>query len=123
MNEIKIYAFADEADYKIDGQIQAMKRNGLDGLEIRGVDGQNISDISTEKAKEVKLKLDNAGLITWSIGSPIGKININDDFSAHKEIFKHTLEIANILGSKNMRIFSFYMPENEEISKYKNQVI
>jgi len=124
MKDIKIYAFADEADSNIDGQIEAMKRNGLDGLEIRGVDGQNISDISNEKAKEVKLKLDNAGLITWSIGSPIGKININDDFSAHKEKFKHTLEIAKILNSDNMRIFSFYMPENEEPAKYnKNQVI
>lgn len=123
MENLKIYAFADEADSNIDGQIEAMKRNGLDGLEIRGVDGQNISDISTEKAKEVKSKLDNAGLITWSIGSPIGKIDINDDFSAHKEKFKHTLEIAKILNSDNMRIFSFYIPGNEERAKYKNQVI
>lgn len=123
MRNFKIYAFADEADSNIDGQISAMKRNGLDGLEIRGVDGTNISDISIEKAKEVRSKLDDSGLITWSIGSPIGKININDDFSAHKEKFKHTLEIAKILNSDNMRIFSFYMPENEKAAKYKNQVI
>ena len=123
MNEIKIYAFADEADYNIDGQILAMKRNGLDGLEIRGVDGTNISDISIEKAKEVKSKLDNAGLITWSIGSPIGKIDINGDFVARKDKFKQTLELSNILNAQNMRIFSFYIPEKEEAKKYKNQVI
>ena len=52
-----IYAFADEADKSIDGQINAMLRNNLKGLEIRGVDGENISDISLEKAKEVKKKL------------------------------------------------------------------
>ena len=75
---IKIYAFADEASAMIDGQILAMKRNGLNGLEMRGVDGTNVSDITPEKAKEVRKKLDDAGLITWSIGSPIGKINIED---------------------------------------------
>ena len=37
-----------------DGQISAMKRNNIDGLEIRGVDGENISDISVSKAKEIK---------------------------------------------------------------------
>ena len=121
---INIYAFADEANPNIDGQIKAMKRNALQGLEVRNVDGVNVSDITLEKAKEVKTKLDANGLITWSIGSPIGKIDIeNDDFKAHLEKLKHTLEIANLLDSKNIRMFSFYMPEGKEISNYKNEVI
>ena len=124
MNEIKIYAFADEASPNIDEQITALKRNGLDGLEIRNVDGANVSDITLEKAKEVKTKLDANGLITWSIGSPIGKIDIEkDDFKAHLEKLKHTLEIADILESKNIRMFSFYMPEGKDASDYKNEVI
>ena len=122
MSEFNIFSFADEADSMIDGQIKAMKRNGLDGLEVRGVDGENISDISLLKAKELKEKLDANGLITWSIGSPIGKISIDGDFPSHIEKFKHTLELANILNAKNMRIFSFYMPEKEVVN-YKNQVI
>lgn len=124
MNDIKIYAFADEASPNIDEQITALKRNGLDGLEIRNVDGVNVSDITLEKAKEVKTKLDANGLITWSIGSPIGKIDIEkDDFKAHLEKLKHTLEIADILESKNIRMFSFYMPEGKDVLDYKNEVI
>ncbi len=123
MRSINIFGFADEADSLIDGQIKTMKRNGLKGLEIRGVDGANISDITFEKAKEVKKKLDDNALVTWSIGSPIGKININDNFSEHLEKFKHTLEISNILDTKNMRIFSFYIPKNEPVENYHNQVI
>ena len=42
---MKIYAFADEASANIDEQIKAMKENKLDGLEIRNVDGVNISGI------------------------------------------------------------------------------
>ena len=121
---INIYAFADEASPNIDGQITALKRNGLNGLEMRNVDGVNVSDITIEKAKEVKRKLQENGLITWSVGSPIGKIDIEkDDFKAHIEKLKHTLEIANILESKNIRMFSFYMPKGKDAADYKNEVI
>ena len=99
-NNLQIYAFADEADSSIDGQILAMKRNGLSGLEIRNVDGTNVSDISISKAREVRKKLEDNGLVVWSIGSPIGKIHIeNDDFNQHLEKFRHTIEIAHELGS------------------------
>lgn len=124
MNKINIYAFADEASPHIDEQITALKRNGLNGLEIRNVDGVNVSDITTEKAKEVKRKLQENGLITWSVGSPIGKIDIEkDDWGTHIDKLKHTLEIASILESKNIRMFSFYIPEGKEAELYKSEVI
>jgi len=117
-----LYAFADEACREIDGQISAMLRNGLNGLEIRGVDGVNISRITGEKAKEVRKKLDDSGLITWSVGSPIGKIQIGDNFQTHLDVFRHTLEMADILGAKNLRLFSFYMPKNEDPGLYRQLV-
>lgn len=124
MKKLNIYAFADEASPNVDEQIVAMKRNGLQGLEIRAVDGQNVSEISAEKAKEVKRKLDDAGLITWSIGSPIGKIDIEkDDYAAHLETLKHTLEIANILDSENLRFFSFYIPHGKDPFDYESEVL
>ncbi len=123
MNDIKIYAFSDEASPKIDGQIEALKRNGLCGMEIRNVDGTNISGISEEKAKEVKAKMDEAGLSVWSIGSPIGKIDICDDFGAHLDKFKRTLEIAKILDAKNIRLFSFFIPEGKDADEYKDAVM
>lgn len=121
---IKIFGFADEASPMIDGQIKAMKRNGLSGLEIRNVDDVNIADITLDKAHEVKAKLDNEGLIVWSIGSPIGKIDIEkDNFSEHLEKLKRTIEIANVLDAHNMRVFSFYIPEGKEPSLFKNEVL
>ena len=121
-NNVKIYAFADEADCMIDGQIIAMKRNNLNGLEIRNVDGENIADISIEKAKEVKKKLDDNQLCVWSLGSPIGKIGIKDDFAPHLDKFKHCLEIANELECENIRLFSFYIPEDDNPEIYKDEV-
>ena len=43
-----------------------------------------------------------------SIGSPIGKVKLEDDFSEHFELFKRVVKIANMLDTKYIRIFSFY---------------
>lgn len=119
---IKLAAFADEADGRISEQIKAMTENGIDYLEIRGVDGQNISDITKEKAKEVRKQLDDAGLAVWSLGSPYGKIGICDDFGAHLDKFRYGLELAEILGAKHIRMFSFYVP-SDDAEHYKDEVM
>ena len=123
MNTIRIYAFADEASGQIDGQIAALRRNRLNGLEIRGVDGQNIADISLSKAWEVRRKLDDAGLSVWSMGSPIGKISIETDaFQAHLDKLRHVLALADRLGAKNVRMFSFYVPDGKK-EEYRGKVM
>ncbi len=124
MQDIRIFAFADEASPQITAQIEAMKRNGLAGLEPRNVDGTNIAEISLDRARELRRQLDDAGLSTWSIGSPIGKIDIEkDDFAAHIEKLKYTLEVANILGAQNLRMFSFFLPKEKDPALFKNEVI
>ena len=124
MKPLRIFAFADEASPQIDGQIAALRRNGLQGLEIRNVDGQNVSDISLEKAREVHKKLTDAGLSVWSIGSPIGKIDIQkDNFERHLQKYLHTLEIARALGAEKLRMFSFYLPKGQDPTPFRQQVI
>lgn len=124
MSNIKIFAFSDEASPNIDGQILALKRNGLDGCELRGTEYGNVSDLSVEQAREIRRKFDNNGLSVWSLGSPIGKIDIiNDDFKAHLDKFKHTLDLSGELGATNIRMFSFYIPNGEKYETYKNEVI
>ena len=46
---MKLCAFADEASENLQGQIAALQRNGINALEIRGVNGKNIKDISYEE--------------------------------------------------------------------------
>jgi len=110
--KFKLAAFADEAADSLDKQISAMVENGIEYLEIRGVDGENISDISEKKAYEIRQRLASSGLSVWSVGSPFGKIGIEDDFAPHLEKFKRGIELAHILGTEHMRIFSFYVPHD-----------
>jgi len=117
MKNIRFCAFADEASPSLDLQIKALQRNSLDLLEIRGVDGKNISNLTPAETKETEKRLSDGGISVWSVGSPIGKCDIHEDFSIETERFKRTLEIAIALGAENMRIFSFYKTVESDINE------
>ena len=112
---MRLCAFADEASTNLDGQIEALKRNNISLLEIRGVDGQNIKEISYEKIKEIKARLDENGISVWSIGSPVGKYNPDENFEGQLEEYKRLCEYAKILGAKRIRMFSFFSKDEGKV--------
>lgn len=116
-------AFADEASAKIDEQIKACKENNIECIELRNCDGKNISNFTVEEAKALKAKLDVNGIKVSSVGSHYGKIKITDDFEPHFEAFKNTVEVAKVLGTKYIRIFSFYFQDGESYEDYKDEVL
>ena len=67
---MKLYAFADEASPTVDGQIAALKRSRLDGLEIRGTDQGNVSAIPESYAREIARKLEDNGLFGDCLNCP-----------------------------------------------------
>ena len=115
---MRFCAFADEASPDLSGQINALKRNGASYIELRGVNGKNVSDLTIDEALEAKKMLDDSEISVFSIGSPIGKIDMKDDFDAHLDKHKHVIELAEIFGAKRIRMFSFYGAEGR-----KNDVI
>ena len=48
MDKLKLSAFADEADASLDGQIKALVENEIPYLEVRGVDGNNVSSLTLD---------------------------------------------------------------------------
>ena len=110
MAQYQLSAFADEASRMLSEQLEAMKSNGISLIEMRGVDGKSVADLTDEEAKEAKRKLDDAGAALSSLGSPYGKYPIEQPFEAHLDAFKRGLEITKILGADRIRMFSFFMP-------------
>ncbi len=115
-------AFADEAGKTLAEQIEALRANGMTLIEPRGLDEGNISDYTPAMARELRARLDDAGIGISAIGSGYGKIRITDDFEPHFEKFRQTVEVANVLGAKRIRMFSFYMPAGEDPAVYKDEV-
>lgn len=122
MANFLLSAFADEGGSTIEEQIDALKANGIDHIEPRGINGVNIADFTSEMAKELKKRLDDAGIGVSSMGSPFGKIEITDDFAPHFEKFKQCVENACILGTSNIRMFSFYFTKGESHAEYRDEV-
>ncbi|MCI8331446.1 MAG: sugar phosphate isomerase/epimerase [Clostridiales bacterium] len=116
-------AFSDEAGVSLQEQIDALTRNGMAGMEIRGVDGKNVSELTEDEARQIRAALEEKGLSVWSVGSPIGKVAIDEPFAPHWETFLHTVKIAGILGAEVIRIFSFYMPKGQPMDIYRLEVM
>ncbi|MCI8590165.1 MAG: sugar phosphate isomerase/epimerase [Clostridiales bacterium] len=118
-----ISAFSDEAGVSLSEQMDALTRNKMAGMEIRGVDGKNVSKLSEKEAENIRAALAAQGLSIWSVGSPIGKVSIEEPFAPHWEAFLHTLAIAKSLGAEVIRIFSFYMPKDKPAETYRLEVM
>ena len=105
---IKLSAFADESDNSLEGQIAGLKRNGISYLEIRNINGKNVMELTDDEAKAIRKRLDEEGIRMWSIGSPIGKKDIDISDEEHAADVRRGCELAKIFGAENIRVFSFY---------------
>ena len=121
MADIKLCAFADEAGDSLAEQIKAMQENGIGLLELRTIDTKNVTKFTNDEVKEYKKQLDDAGIKVWSLGSPIGKVQISADFNIDLDLCKRTVEIADMFGAKSIRMFSFYGTNGEE--QYRDLVM
>ena len=121
--QFQFSAFADESSNAFSGQIDALRRNGFPYLEIRNLDGKNVTELTAAEAKQVAQVLNDNGLKIWSIGSPIGKIAIDGDFDAHMDLYRRTLDLAAEMGAANIRLFSFFMPKDRQPEDYRDLVL
>ncbi len=115
-------AFADEAAIDLPGQIAALKQNGITHIELRLLDGRPHIEKTDDELKAVKAQLDEAGIKVSSIGSPIGKYEIEKDFEPHFAQLRRSVEIAKLMGADKIRIFSFFIKDGK-FAEYKDEVI
>ena len=106
----KISGFADEISGDLQTQIEGLRRLGMHYVEMRGVDGSNLIYHTDEKIREIKSRLDDADILLSACGSPLGKIGVGEPFAPHLEALRRAIDIAHRMGTKNIRMFSFYVP-------------
>jgi sugar phosphate isomerase/epimerase len=123
MKNLILAAFADEYDPDLEKQLEGLKSFGIEYLEIRFVNGKNISALDDTELKNVKALLKQYGIKINSIGSPLGKIRLDEDTEAHMRLTERVCKIANELGARYVRMFSFYPPKGEKIAVHREKVI
>lgn len=120
---LKLAAFADEISPNLDQQIAVCKANHVTHFELRGVDKINVLDFDKPLRQQIKEALRTSGLGVACIGSPIGKVKINESWAAHFDRFKLAAELAEFFEAPLIRIFSYYPPEGDSILKYREEVL
>jgi len=121
---MKLCGFADEIAPELDEQIKFCKANGVTHIELRGVYGKNVLDFDKALRDEVKTKFNANGLAVVSIGSPIGKVKINEPWEKHFDRFKIAVDSAEFFGAPMIRIFSYYpADERDDIHRHREEVI
>ncbi len=123
MSQFKLSAFADEIDMDLTIQMDVLDQHGIKHIEMRGVNGKGLVEYTLHEVKEIKRQIDARGFKLSAVGSPLGKIKITDDFGPQLELFKHTLEVAHIMESPYIRMFSFFIPEGEDPASYREEVM
>ena len=115
--------FVDEIDDDFAVQCRVAADLGLKYAEVRSAWGINILDLDDDQLQRVRELLAEHGLQVSSIGSPIGKIGIDDDFGPHLERMRHAAEVAQFLNAPYVRLFSFFIPEGEDPDSYRDEVL
>ena len=106
-------AFADEISPDPKEQIAVLKSCGVYHIEFRSIYKTNVLALSDQQIKEFKKLIDDEGIKLSAIGSPIGKYPVNEPLEPHLEKFKRAIDLCGVFGTPNIRVFSFYPPDND----------
>jgi sugar phosphate isomerase/epimerase len=115
--------FSDEIADDFDEQCSVAARLGLKYLEVRSAWGTNILDLDAEQLERLRQTLVRHGLQVSSIGSPIGKIFVDEPFAPHLDRMRHAADVARQLGAPYVRIFSFFLRPGANPADHRAEVL
>jgi sugar phosphate isomerase/epimerase len=119
----KLSGFSDEISPDFEAQCALVAELGLSHLELRSAWDTNVLDLDESHLHQASELLEAHGLAVSSIGSPIGKIGIRDDFEPHLERARHAADVAHHFGARYIRIFSFFMPDGTDPDSVREDVL
>ena len=115
--------FADEIAADLQVQCETLNGLGVGYLEFRSAWSTNVLDLDDDRLEAAGRILAAHHIRTSSIGSPIGKIAITDNFEPHLVRFERALHVARVLDAPYIRLFSFFIPQGEEPGRHRDEVL
>lgn len=119
----KLSAFADEVTDDFLGQVKYLVRERVGYIEPRFINKKNIMDLTRDELNDARKLMQDNGLKVSAIGSPIGKVRLDEPFAPHLDKFKRAVDIAILFESPYIRMFSYYAPQGRNIDEYRDQVM
>lgn len=120
---IRLSAFADEISADPVEQLDCLASNGIRFVEFRSIYGVNVLDLTDSQHQEFRSLLQSRGFGLSAIGSPVGKIAIADPLEPHLVRLERAIDLAEFYGTKNIRVFSYYLPGDHDPGRYRDEVM
>jgi sugar phosphate isomerase/epimerase len=98
-------------------------RCGVRHIELRSILKTNVLDLTDLQVAELKSLLDRHGFRLSAIGSPVGKVLIDQPFEPHRRRFERALEMCRVFGTPNVRVFSYYKPAGTDWAGWRGEVL
>ncbi|MBQ1943195.1 MAG: sugar phosphate isomerase/epimerase [Clostridia bacterium] len=103
------------ANTPLQEQISAVKAAGISQVEIEGVNGTLVADMTESDLFNLRSALDEAGLSVYALATDLGKIGIGDrNYKLNEVRLYPTMRAAKTLGTKNLRIFLHTVTEEQK---------
>ncbi|AXJ09740.1 sugar phosphate isomerase/epimerase [Arthrobacter sp. PM3] len=115
--------FGDEVDPSPEVQAAVLLAVGARHIEVRSAWGTNISELSAGQLAGLKEILAAKGLAVSAIASPIGKVDVSLPVEHEEQRLRRIIDAANVLGTKYIRIFSFYRAEGRSQEAIRGDVM
>ena len=115
-------AFGDEIAADLEEQLRVLRDLRIDHLEFRNAWGTNVLHLDDDEVRRAREACAAWGISVSSIGSPIGKSPIADPLTVEIDNLNRIFRIGDALGTRRVRIFSFYPPDTSSNAHYDQWV-
>jgi sugar phosphate isomerase/epimerase len=109
--QFRLSAFGDEISDDLEQQLTCLAALGIGALELRGVWGKNVLHLSDAEADAVAAACARRGIAVSAIGAPVGKSPLAQPLAVELANLARIFAIARRVGTRLVRVFSFYPPE------------
>ncbi len=101
-------AFGDEIAADVDEQLRVLNELGIGYLELRSAWGTNVLELSDDEVGRLVERCEASSVKVSCVGSPIGKSPIDGPIEKVVDDLKRILDVARMVGTDRVRVFSFY---------------
>lgn len=119
----ELSGFGDEIDADPSVQLDLLQALDIRLLDLRGMLGRNVLDLTDAEVRTLRADLDARGMAVNVVASPVGKTPVDSDLAAEQQRLARAIEIAHLLGTPDIRVFSWYLPDPSTPEVWREAVL
>jgi hypothetical protein len=103
---------------RLEDQLALLTERGITALDFALPRGKSIAALTDEEAGVIRAACDTAGVHIATLLSTVGSHTLDTPIDYETKLLERVIQLAEILGTKNIRIYTFVTPEGEKPANF-----